>query len=108
MLEKGWENLMKSTQNLSQHSTQTSSTLTTFIQQTGQTLASNTQAISRLEIQLGQLATQIGERERGKFPSQPEPNPKGVNNQGQYFAQSSTHGAQHDQVNALTTLRSGR
>ena len=37
----------------------------------------NTQAISKLENQVGQLATQVGEREKGKFPSQPIPNPKG-------------------------------
>ena len=29
----------------------------------------NTQAISKLENQVGQLATQVGEREKRKFPS---------------------------------------
>ena len=37
----------------------------------------NTQAISKLKNQVGQLATQVGEREKGKFPSQLIPNPKG-------------------------------
>ena len=37
----------------------------------------NTQDISKLENQVGQLATQVGEREKGNFPSQPIPNPKG-------------------------------
>ena len=78
------------------------------MQQTGQTLASNTQAISRLEVQVGQLASQIGERERGKFPSQPEPNPRGSSPQNQFLAQSSAQGARLEQVNAITTLRSGR
>ena len=36
----------------------------------------NTQAIAMLEMQMGQLANHLGEREKGKFPSQPEPNPK--------------------------------
>jgi hypothetical protein len=35
------------------------------------------QAIAKMEGQIGQLANQVGERERGKFPSQPVPNPKG-------------------------------
>jgi hypothetical protein len=35
------------------------------------------QAIAKMEGQIGQLANQIGEREKGKFPSQPIPNPKG-------------------------------
>nr|XP_023870535.1 uncharacterized protein LOC111983105 [Quercus suber] len=64
----------------------------------------NTQAISKLENQVGQLATQVGEREKGKFPSQPIPNPK-----GQYAingSSSSTHGQEH--VQSITTLRSGK
>ncbi|KAL5550681.1 hypothetical protein UlMin_000857 [Ulmus minor] len=51
-------------------------TLQQFIQSTQQVLHSNSQAISKLETQLGQLATAVGEREKGKFPSQPIPNPK--------------------------------
>ena len=64
----------------------------------------NTQAISKLENQVGQLATQVGEREKGKFPSQPIPNPK-----GQYIingSSSSTHA--HESVQSITTLRSGK
>ena len=47
----------------------------------------NTQAISKLENQVGQLATQVGEREKGKFPSQPIPNPKRqqVHQQSQFY-----------------------
>ncbi|KAL5574187.1 hypothetical protein UlMin_023784 [Ulmus minor] len=51
-------------------------TLQQFMQSTQQVLHSNSQAISKLETQLGQLATVVGEREKGKFPSQPIPNPK--------------------------------
>jgi hypothetical protein len=36
----------------------------------------NTQAISKLEIQVGQLANHLGERDKGKLPSQPVNNPK--------------------------------
>ena len=64
----------------------------------------NTQAISKLENQVGQLATQVGEREKEKFPDQPIPNPK-----GQYAingSSSSTHA--HEFVQSITTLRYGR
>ena len=64
----------------------------------------NTQAISKLENQVGQLATQVGEREKRKFPSQPIPNQK-----GQYAingSSSSTHA--HELVQSITTLRSKR
>ena len=49
-----------------------------FIQLTQQAFQSNTQAILKLEHQLGQLATTVAEREKRKFPSQPVLNPKGV------------------------------
>ncbi|XP_030933499.1 uncharacterized protein LOC115959285 [Quercus lobata] len=85
--------------------------LKTFMQSTSQAIQEmkssthlNTQAISKLENQVGQLATQVGEREKGKFPSQPIPNPK-----GQYAingSSSSTHGQEH--VQSITTLRSGK
>jgi hypothetical protein len=63
----------------------------------------NTQAIAKMENQIGQIANHLGEREKGKLPSQPEPNPK-------VFAfgnsSNSTHGQEHVQV--IVTLRSGR
>jgi uncharacterized phage infection (PIP) family protein YhgE len=62
------------------------------------------QAIAKMEGQIGQLANQVGERERGKFPSQPVPNPKGQFVIGSTSAPS--HGQEH--VQAITTLRSGR
>jgi hypothetical protein len=37
----------------------------------------NTQAIAKIESQIGQIANHLGEREKAKFPSQPMPNPKG-------------------------------
>ena len=57
-----------------------------------------------MENQVGQLATQVGEREKGKFPNQPIPNPK-----GQYTingSSSSTHA--HEFVQSITNLRSGK
>jgi hypothetical protein len=36
----------------------------------------NTQAISKLEMQIGQLANHLGERDKGKLPSQVVNNPK--------------------------------
>jgi len=47
-----------------------------FQQATQSTLQANTQAIAKLEIQMGQLATSLSEREKGTFPAQPQPNPR--------------------------------
>ena len=41
-----------------------------------QLLNVNSQVITRLEMQVGQLASAIGEREKRIFPSQPITNPK--------------------------------
>ena len=70
------------------------------LQATQSTLQTNTQTIAKIEIQMGQLATSLSEREKGKFPSQPVANPK-----GQYEIESSSH---HEQAKVITTLRSGR
>jgi hypothetical protein len=40
----------------------------------------NTQAISKLEMQMGQLANHLGERDKGKFPNQAVNNPKACGN----------------------------
>src|SRR3954468_15282547 len=48
-------------------------------------------SISKLEMQVGQLASTMSQREPGRFPSQPEVNPR-----------------EHEHVKAITTLRSGR
>ena len=58
------------------------------------------QEMTSLRQMVGQLATQLSEREKGKFPSQPEPNPR-VNR---------VHMAKDDHVNqenTMITLRSG-
>ena len=56
-----------------------------------------------MENQIGQIANHLGEREKGKFPSQPEPNPKefAIGN-----SSNSAHGQEH--VKAIVTLRSRR
>lgn len=77
-------------------------TLQSFIQSTQQAFQSNTQAILKLEHQLGQLATTVAEREKGKFPSQSIPNPKGVHEVGS----SSSH--QHEEAKSIMTLRRGK
>ena len=63
----------------------------------------NTQAIAKLEMQIGQLANHLGEKDKRKFPSQPELNPKAF-----VIGNSSNlaHGQEYVQV--IVTLRSGR
>ena len=65
-----------------------------------QATQSTLQAIDKLEMQMGQLATSLSEREKGKFPSQPIANPRGQSDIG-----ASSH---HEQAKAITTLRSGK
>ena len=84
-LEKSMEALLKSQQSFMQTMTQDR-----------QLLNSNTQAISKLEVQLSQLANTISEREKNRFPSQPEVNPKFHPNQKPY-----------ENMNFIISLRSG-
>jgi hypothetical protein len=58
-------------------------TMREFMKLTGQSISEvrqstmvNTQAISKLEMQMGQLANHLGERDKGKLPSQAVNNPK--------------------------------
>jgi hypothetical protein len=59
----------------------------------------NTQAISKLEMQMGQLANHLGERDKGKLPSQAVNNPK---------ACSIGNSSNHEHVQAIVTLRLGK
>jgi hypothetical protein len=77
-----------------------------FMKMTGQSISDvrhstmvNTQAISKLEIQVEQLASHIGERDKGKLPSQPVNNPKACT-----IGSASTQ----EHAHAIVTLRSGR
>jgi len=53
---------------------------------------------------LAKFTSALSFQEKGKFPSQPQQNPK-----GQYNSSASSSGSQHmDQVKSVTTLRSGK
>ena len=91
-LEKSIEALVKSQTNL----TQSQQTFMQTMTQDRQILNSNVQAISKLEVQMSQLANTLCEREKNKFPSQPEVNPRFPINQ-----------RPHENVNAIISLRSG-
>jgi hypothetical protein len=81
-------------------------TMREFMKMTGQSISDvrqstmvNTQAISKLEIQMGQLANHLGERDKGKLPSQAVNNPK---------ACSIGNSSNQEHVQAIVTLRSGK
>jgi hypothetical protein len=59
----------------------------------------NTQAISKLEMQMGQLANHLGERDKGKLRNQSVNNPKACS-----FGNSSNQ----EHVQAIVSLRSGK
>ena len=67
---------------------------------------SQAQLVSNLEKMVGQLASSIQNSamtvEKGKFPSQPVLNPKGVNEV------STSSPQQHEEVKAVMTLRKGK
>jgi hypothetical protein len=77
-----------------------------FMKMTGQSISDvrhstivNTQAISKLEMQMGQLSNHLGERDKGKLPSQAVNNPKAYNI-GNF--------SNPEHVQAIVTLRSGK
>ena len=55
------------------------------------------QIMNRLELQVSQMASQMGERERGTFPSQPVTNTRDTR----------ANSFSHAQINAIHTLQSG-
>jgi uncharacterized coiled-coil protein SlyX len=66
-----------------------------------QTVNAHFQSIAKIETQMGQLANTLNRREDGKLPSQLVANPK-----GHYLVNEDT--SYHQQVQAITTLRSRR
>ncbi|XP_026396724.1 uncharacterized protein LOC113291403 [Papaver somniferum] len=58
------------------------------------------QRFTSLELKMGQICDALNEREKGKFPSQPQQNPKGT-----FKASTSTC---NETAHAVTTLRSGK
>jgi len=61
-------------------------------------------AIAKMEVQMGQMANHLSEREKGKLPSQLVPNPK------LQFGRGSSSNPRHwqEHVQAIVTLRYGR
>jgi hypothetical protein len=77
-----------------------------FMKITGQSISDvrhstmvNTEVISKLEMQMGQLVNHLRERDKGKLPSQAVNNPKACN-----IGNSSNQ----EHVQAIVTLRSGK
>jgi hypothetical protein len=63
-----------------------------------------TQSMTDFKDTLAKLTSALNFQEKGKFPSQPQQNPK-----GQYNANASSSGNQHmDQAKSVITLRSGK
>ena len=60
------------------------------------------QAINRLEVQIGQLATSLNERQKETLPSQPLPNPKNP------FPVHEAEDIGQSQCNTVHILRSGK
>jgi len=64
----------------------------------------NAQTMADLKDTLAKFTSALSFQEKGKFPSQPQQNPR-----GQYNATASSSESQHmDQVKSVTTLRSGK
>jgi len=85
--------------------------LKAFMQLTSQSISEvkndtmvNTQAIAKMEVQVGQIANHLGEREKRKLHGQPVPNLK------LQFVGGSSSNLAHEQehVQAIVTLRFGR
>jgi hypothetical protein len=77
-----------------------------FMKMTGQSINDvrnstmvNTQEIAKLEMQMGQLANHLGERDKGKCPSQSMNNPK---------ACTIGNSSNQEHVHAIVTLRFGK
>jgi len=64
----------------------------------------NAQTMADLKDTFAKFTSALSFQEKGKFPSQPQQNPR-----GQYNANASSSGSQRmDQVKSVTTLRSGK
>ncbi|CAN6561349.1 unnamed protein product [Malus baccata var. baccata] len=63
---------------LAQHMSAPSNSSNNFVQSTQTSIQNLTASLGNFETQVGQLATMFNEREKGKFPSQSEQNPRGM------------------------------
>ena len=79
-------------------------TLHAFIEKQDTINTQNAQTMSDLKDALAKFTSALSFQEKGKFPSQPQQNPK-----GQYNANASNSRSEHmDQVKSVITLRSGK
>ncbi|KAK0588942.1 hypothetical protein LWI29_007515 [Acer saccharum] len=79
-------------------------TLHSFIEKQESINNQNAQTLTDLKDTLAKFASAITIHEKGKFPSQPQPNLK-----GQYSLEDGSSGSQHmDQVKPIITLRNGK
>ncbi|KAK1553214.1 hypothetical protein Q3G72_031041 [Acer saccharum] len=79
-------------------------TLHSFIEKQESINNQNAQTLTDLKDTLAKFASVITIHEKGKFPSQPQPNPK-----GQYNLKDGSSGSQHmDQVKSVITLCNGK
>jgi hypothetical protein len=75
-----------------------------FIEKQEKINTQNAQTMTDLKDTLAKFTSALSFHEKGKFPSQPQQNPK-----GQYNSSASSSGSQHmDQVKSVTTLHSGK
>ena len=75
-----------------------------FIEKQESINSQNAQTLVDLKDILAKFSSALSIQEKGKFPSQPQPNPK-----GQHNSSASSSGNQHiDQVKSVITLRSGK
>ncbi|CAN6583278.1 unnamed protein product [Malus baccata var. baccata] len=63
---------------LAQHMSALSNSTNNFVQSTQTSIQNLMASVGNLETQVGQLATMFNERKKGKFPSQSEQNPRGM------------------------------
>ncbi|CAN6560696.1 unnamed protein product [Malus baccata var. baccata] len=63
---------------LAQHMSTLSNSTNNFVQSIQTSIQNLTASVGNLETQVGQLATMFNEKEKGKFPSQFEQNPRGM------------------------------
>jgi hypothetical protein len=79
-------------------------TLHAFIEKQERINTQLAQSMTDFKDTLAKFTSALSFQEKGKFPSQPQQNPR-----GQYNANASSFGSQHvDQVKSVTTLRSGK
>ena len=60
------------------------------------------QAITDMKNSINKLTSSLSIQEKGKFPAQPQPNPKGQ------FEVSNSSNPQGEHIKSITTLRSGK